>query len=63
MRKIIIVVKSLFKKKYYSVQKMLAVTVWEITTAAKERPYSSMNDTQVILNADHFFYADGKEVH
>lgn len=41
---------------------MLAVTVWEICTAAKERPYGSMNDTQVILNADHFFYADGKQV-
>ncbi|XP_046642063.1 discoidin domain-containing receptor tyrosine kinase B-like isoform X2 [Daphnia pulicaria] len=41
---------------------MLAVTVWEISTVAKEKPYGSMNDTQVILNADHFFYADGKQV-
>lgn len=41
---------------------MLAVTVWEMTVCARDRPYSSMNDTQVILNADHFFYADGKQV-
>ena len=41
---------------------MLAVTVWEMTTGARERPYSSMNDTQVILNADHYFYADDKQV-
>lgn len=41
---------------------MMAVTVWEIATTAKERPYSSMSDTQVILNADHFYYTDGKQV-
>lgn len=41
---------------------MLAVTVWEIATSARERPYSGMNDSQVILNADHYFYADGKQV-
>jgi len=41
---------------------MIAVTVWEIATAAKEKPYSGMSDTQVILNADHFYYTDGKQV-
>jgi len=41
---------------------MIAVTIWELTTTAKERPYSSMSDTQVILNADHFYYTDGKQV-
>jgi len=41
---------------------MIAVTVWEIATAAKEKPYSGMSDTQVILNADHFYYTDAKQV-
>lgn len=41
---------------------MFAVTVWEIATTAKEKPYHAMTDTQVILNADHFYYSDGKEV-
>ena len=41
---------------------MLAVTVWEIATTAKERPYETMTDERVIMNADHFYYSDGKEV-
>ena len=41
---------------------MLAVTVWELATGAQEKPYNNMNDSQVILNADHFYYSDGKEV-
>ena len=46
----------------YSGVWMLAVTVWELATGARERPFHTMNDTQVILNADHFYYSDGREV-
>ena len=41
---------------------MLAVTVWEMSTSVKERPYGNLSDAQVILNADHYYYSDGKEV-
>ena len=41
---------------------MLAVTVWEVATMGRRRPYAQLSDAQVILNADHFYYDDGKQV-
>lgn len=41
---------------------MLAVTVWEVATMGRRRPYAQLSDAQVILNADHFYYDDGKQL-
>lgn len=33
-----------------------AVTVWEILTLAREKPYSNLTNEQVIQNAEHMYY-------
>ena len=38
------------------------VTLWEILTFAREMPYSSLSDEQVIENAGHYYRNDSKHI-
>ncbi|XP_061189054.1 discoidin domain-containing receptor 2-like isoform X3 [Saccostrea echinata] len=40
-----------------------AVTLWEILTFAKDQPFDSLTDEQVIENAGHYYRNDNKEVY
>ncbi|KAK3088243.1 hypothetical protein FSP39_016545 [Pinctada imbricata] len=40
-----------------------AVTLWEVLTFAKDQPYDSLTDEQVIENAGHYYRNDSKEVY
>ncbi|XP_048779029.2 discoidin domain-containing receptor 2-like isoform X2 [Ostrea edulis] len=40
-----------------------AVTLWEILTFAKDQPFDSLTDEQVIENAGHYYRNDSKEVY
>lgn len=40
-----------------------AVTLWEILTFARQQPYASMSDEQVIENVGHFFHNDGLQTY
>ncbi|ESO96071.1 hypothetical protein LOTGIDRAFT_116145 [Lottia gigantea] len=39
-----------------------AVTLWEVLTFAKEQPYESLSDEQVIENAGHYYRNDGLQI-
>ncbi|XP_055955868.1 discoidin domain-containing receptor 2 isoform X2 [Patella vulgata] len=39
-----------------------AVTLWEVLTFAKEQPYESLTDEQVIENAGHYYRNDGLQI-
>ena len=41
----------------------LGVTLWEILTFARDQPYDTMSDEQVIENAGHYYRADGKQAY
>lgn len=40
-----------------------AVTLWEILTFAKDQPFDTLTDEQVIENAGHYYRNDNKEVY
>jgi len=40
-----------------------AVTLWEILTFAKDQPFDSLTDEQVIENAGHYYRNDNREVY
>ncbi|XP_053381060.1 discoidin domain-containing receptor 2-like isoform X2 [Mercenaria mercenaria] len=41
----------------------LGVTLWEILTFARDQPYDTMNDEQVIENAGHYYRNDNKQLY
>ncbi|XP_064615973.1 discoidin domain-containing receptor 2-like isoform X2 [Liolophura sinensis] len=40
-----------------------AVTLWEVLTFAKEQPYDSLTDEQVIENAGHYYRNDNQQLY
>ncbi|KAL1440566.1 hypothetical protein MTO96_001123 [Rhipicephalus appendiculatus] len=40
-----------------------AVTLWEILTFARQQPFASLSDEQVIENVSHFYHNDGLQTH
>ena len=40
-----------------------AVTLWEILTFARDQPFDTLSDEQVIENAGHYYRADNKQVY
>ncbi|KAL5012628.1 hypothetical protein ScPMuIL_011179 [Solemya velum] len=40
-----------------------AVTLWEILTFARDQPFDSLNDEQVIENAGHYYRNDNRQVY
>ncbi|XP_060568273.1 discoidin domain-containing receptor 2-like isoform X2 [Ruditapes philippinarum] len=41
----------------------LGVTLWEVLTFARDQPYDTMNDEQVIENAGHYYRNDNKQIY
>ncbi|XP_052789202.1 discoidin domain-containing receptor 2-like isoform X2 [Mya arenaria] len=41
----------------------LGVTLWEILTFARDQPYDTMSDEQVIENAGHYYRNDNKQLY
>lgn len=40
-----------------------AVTLWEILTFARDQPFDTLSDEQVIENAGHYYRADNKQIY
>ena len=40
-----------------------AVTLWEILTFAREQPFETMSDEQVIENAGHYYRNDNEQIY
>ena len=38
-----------------------AITLWEVLTLARERPFNELPDEQVIENCGHYYRNDGQE--